>query len=340
VTRLWRERFVEAVVAPVAPWHLMAQQAMAMVLERGAVPADELMKRVAALFPELPEQTVAEVLAQMCAEKILFEDAGVLAFGGRGEQLFGRQHFIELVSSFDSPPLLLARHGAAEIGFVDPLTLQVDAGERPRVLSLGGRGWRVLSIEWNRKIVWVEPTADEGKSRWFGARAALGFAVCQAIQRELADEQASPLLSRRGRERFAVLGEAFPTHEEGSTALESLSAGRWRWWTFAGLRANRVLRQTLAQACGPIREDDFGLEGQGTIELAPAMRARLLESLPNVPLDVPLGPEADIKFGECLPESLLHRMLGLRRADLDGARSVLERPLVQFRAAPPEERAT
>lgn len=332
VTRLWRERFVEAVVAPVEPWHLVAQQAMAIVLEQGAIPSIELTNRVAALFPELPVETVGEVLAQMRAEEILYEDAGVLAFGRRGELLFGRQHFIELVSSFDSPPLLLARHGAAEIGYVDPLSLQVDGEERPRVLLLGGRGWRVVSIEWNRKIVWVEPTADQGKSRWFGARAALGFPVCQAIRRELADDQPGPLLSRRGRERFTALREAFPAHEGDGTVLERLDGGRWRWWTFAGLRANTVLRQALAHACGPIREDDFGLEGQGTIDLSPAARAQLLASLDHVPSDVPAGPEADIKFGECLPQFLLHRLAGRRRADLEGARNSLSKPVLNLRS--------
>ncbi|MGH8532454.1 MAG: DEAD/DEAH box helicase, partial [Gammaproteobacteria bacterium] len=60
VTRLWKEGYVEPAVPPPEPWHIVAQQAMALVLQLKAMGLEECVHRVARLFPELPEHGVRE----------------------------------------------------------------------------------------------------------------------------------------------------------------------------------------------------------------------------------------------------------------------------------------
>jgi ATP-dependent Lhr-like helicase len=42
IVRMWREGYVEPIVAPEEPWHLVAQQAMALILQNRGLPKHEL----------------------------------------------------------------------------------------------------------------------------------------------------------------------------------------------------------------------------------------------------------------------------------------------------------
>jgi hypothetical protein len=123
----------------------------------------------------------------MVAKGILFVSSGLASMGPEGEKLFGRSHFLDLLSAFASPMVLAARHGATELGDVDPMAVQQQK-DGPTVLLLGGRSWKVIAVEWSRRTVWVEPTDEKGKSRWLGTSRWLGFEVCQAMRRVLLQE--------------------------------------------------------------------------------------------------------------------------------------------------------
>jgi hypothetical protein len=57
------------------------------------------------------------------------------------------------------------------------------------------------------------------------------------------------------------------------TTVERLEAGRSRWWTFAGVRANWLLANAVRQRGSSVRIDDFYIEMKGAIAVA-AMRDR------------------------------------------------------------------
>lgn len=48
------------------------------------------------------------------------------------------------------------------------------------MILLGGQSWGVGDVDWNRRVVWVGPTDDPGRSRWAGAGGALSIEVCHA----------------------------------------------------------------------------------------------------------------------------------------------------------------
>ncbi|MGH2397400.1 MAG: DEAD/DEAH box helicase [bacterium] len=264
VTRLWKEGYVEPAVPPPEPWHIVAQQAMALVLQLKAMGLEECVHRVARLFPELPEHGVREVLDHMLATDILCMTDDLLGFGRRGETLYGRRNFIDLVSTFASPLVFLVRHGSNELGYVDPISLQ-PRDDDPHILLLAGRNWKVTNIDWPRRMVGVEPSRGQGKARWFGSSRVLSFPVCQAIKRFLCDTAVAVSLSRRAHQKVEDLLAELPPFDSEATTLERLPNHRTRWWTFGGGRVNGVLGAAIKAKHGGVRVDDFFTEVKGRL---------------------------------------------------------------------------
>jgi ATP-dependent Lhr-like helicase len=132
----------------------------------------------------------------MLSAEILWDEAGILGIGPEGEASYGRRHFMELLSVFLTPPVFQVLHGRQEIGSVDQMTF-LGNQDGPRILLLGGRAWRVTSVDWTRKLAWVEPTDHRGRSQWKGEGRGVSFAVSQAVQRIVTAEDDRDWWSRR-----------------------------------------------------------------------------------------------------------------------------------------------
>ena len=112
--------------------------------------------------------------------------------------------------------VLAARHGTTELGYVDPMSVQQQK-DGPTVLLLGGRSWKVISVDWAKRTVWLEPTDEKGKSRWLGTSRWLGFEVCQVMRRVLLREGGSELgLSKRGTQQLDEVRDLIsaPEHQD------------------------------------------------------------------------------------------------------------------------------
>jgi ATP-dependent helicase Lhr and Lhr-like helicase len=329
---LWSSSFVEPVLPPPEPYHILAQQLMALLLqERGVGRRDwrAWLDRVSA-FVRMPGERIDEVVAWMLGEGILFEEEGLLWFGRKGEEEFGRKNFLELFSVFTSPPLFVVRHGRQELGFVDQTTF-LSRREGPRVLLLGGRAWGVTHLDWGRRIAHVAPTDETGRSRWRGTGPTLGFPLCQAMRLLLAGEETSPLWSRRAQERLAELRDEYSfVHAEGPTLLSRPPSGA-EWWTFAGTRANATLAGELSRLCGGrVDHDALAITLEKT-EGLPAIERALQELNSRDPaLMTPRVDEAalgGLKFSSCLPRELALQTLASRLRDAPAIQAVFSQPL-------------
>ena len=97
--------------------------------------------------------------------------------------------------------------------------------------------------------------------------------------------------------------DGLPVFDPACTTVERLEAGRSRWWTFAGVRANWLLANAVRQRGSSIRIDDFYIEMKGAIAVA-GMR----ELLQTLNLDGPsktlMSSKAiDVKFRDAVPEN-------------------------------------
>ena len=327
LVRLWRQGFVEPVDAPPKPYHILAQQLMALSLqERGigrsvwfewleSVPALRLMDR----------SVLSSLVDSMIARQILWSDRGILSFAPEGEAKYGRKNFMELVSVFTSPPLFHVTWGRKDLGFVHESTF-FNKQNKPSVLLLAGRSWRTTHLDWRRRIAHVEPSDERGKSRWLGKGQFLSYEVCRSIREILASDQAEPHWSRRTTSQMAELREQFPWLRTGSTALVRHSDAELRWWTFAGGVANTVLGHQLKRY-GDTQSDNLSIRLEG--KLSPEEVRNCLGSIR--PDEIVLVPDPDatehLKFSEALPQALADEVFCARFNDADAIQNVLAEPV-------------
>ncbi len=328
---LWSSGFVEPIEPPAEPYHVLAQQLMALVLQERGIGRQtwrEWIRRVPA-FADMPPERIDAVVDWMLHHEMLWEEDGILGIGRAGEARYGRRHCMEILSVFLSPPLFRVLHGRQELGFVDELTF-LGKQPGPRVLLLGGRSWHVTHVDWTRKLAYVEATEDQGRSRWKGEGRGLGFALCQAIQRILASSQPKPAYSRRAIERLGHVRQDFAwLPAEGTAFLLNGEQGA-AWWTFAGAGANASLAPALSEAARcQVTSDSFTvqfpspLRAEDVRNVLCQMRERRLDDL------LPIVDEAaleGLKFSDCLPTDLGLHMLRLRLRDVAGVRHALQPP--------------
>lgn len=327
---LWSEGFVEPVVPPPIPYHVFIQQILTLTLQNsdfirsdwpawiGNVPA----------FTEMQDGRAHAIISFALATHLLGEDGGRLHLGIEAQRRLGHRHFSELLSVVTSQPLFQVRFGRLEVGFVHPLSFTAPK-DAPAILALGGRGWRVVHLDWNKNIAHVEPAEESGRSRWPGSSVPLSPKLCGAVRKLLRSSDQSPKWSRRAVDQIFQLRQtlAHCCAEGPVIARRGLSL---EWWTFAGLAAN----QTLVQYLQPYFQPRFRAENLSIIvpsdipieRLGLAINElRLVDSPPEWDLQ---GPARDLlKFGDLLPENLLRDLILARISDVPRALEILRSPI-------------
>ena len=152
--------------APPKPYHILAQQLMALVPAGAGDRPDASGSSWLAIGPRLRRRWTAAVVTTlvdfMIAYRILWSDEGILSFAPEGEAKYGRQNFMDLLSVFTSPPLFQVPGGRKELGSVHESTF-FNRDDGPPVLVLAGRCWKTNHLDWRRRIAHVEPTERAGQ---------------------------------------------------------------------------------------------------------------------------------------------------------------------------------
>ncbi|MFD0819458.1 DEAD/DEAH box helicase [Micromonospora zhanjiangensis] len=243
---LWGRGWVEAVVPPPEPRHIVAQQVLALCLQRQRV-GDTLWS---AEWNGLPpfDHTAQVVVRHLVEQGFLESDGGMLFVGPEAELRFGRRHFMDMTAVFTAPPQFTVLAGRTEIGRVDPALL-TEKVHGPRLLLLAGRSWRVTHVDWTRRRCFVEPADSGGKAQWLTGAGpqGLSYLMVRAMREVLLGGEPPVRLTRRAAGRLAELrdGAASAVHP-GGTVITRTGRGELRWWTWAGFRANATLAATLS----------------------------------------------------------------------------------------------
>ncbi|AXV04968.1 Helicase domain protein [Euzebya pacifica] len=327
---LWEDGWVEPVTPPPAPAHLFAQQLMALSLQEGRVGRQLWREWMGPLpaFAAMDPEPVEEIVEWMVNQAILVDEGGMLSFGIEGEESYGRRHFLDLIAVFTAAPLMTVWHGRRELGSIDPLSLQ-RRQDGPAVILLGGRPWRVKDVDWPRRLVFVEPSDDMGKSRWNSGGPAISYELAQAMARVLEGHTPGVTWSQRAK---SVLAQQRSWHEWASPdgTVVGSDGGRPVWWTFAGTKANLALTEHLDCAGSvnaatelyvPLRPGTT--QAGATAAIAELKRSDASDLLPGVSP----GAVTGLKFNECLPLPLAMHTLAERLRDDDAVAATLEKAL-------------
>jgi ATP-dependent Lhr-like helicase len=321
----WSQGYVEPVIAPPEPRHIVAQQLLALCLQNNTVGDSLWTGEWNGLAPF--DGSAAPILRHLIAEGFVERDGHLLFIGPRAEQRFGHRHFMDLTAVFTAPPQFTVLDGRREIGRTDPalLTEKVDG---PRLLLLAGRSWRVTWIDWPRRRCFVEEAEGGGRTGWhtMGVGGA-GFALSRGVRDVLLGTDPPVKLSQRAQRVLAELREeGLPTVHPGGTVIGRIGVDI-RWWTWAGFRANATLAATLAGIADEKQsfdDESIRLRSDLTREMWHAGVADASQRL-CLP-DIDERALAGLKFGEALPHRLAVATLAARLSDLSGAGQVLSEP--------------
>ncbi|MFI7171991.1 DEAD/DEAH box helicase [Rhodococcoides fascians] len=322
----WSQGWVEPVRPPVAPRHIAAQQVLAYSLQNHSVPLSG-WKRPWGSLP-LFDSTADESFQYLLSEGFLEQDGGSAFIGLEAEKRFGHRHFMELLAVFTAAPQFTVMAGRNDIGFVETEVL-TEAVEGPRGLLLGGRSWMVTHIDWKRRICYVESTDIGGRAKWGSAGEGASFPISRGMRAVLLGALPTGVTLTR-RAKAAV--EGLRTDRSTTVAGESLVVTRednndWRWWTWAGTRANRTLSAWLPSLVPPrqmTRGDSIRLYPDvGPREISASLRAARLSDAPR-PMPF-VNPKAlsGLKFSAALPEKLAVLTMAARLVDSEGAEATL-----------------
>ncbi|MFE3599057.1 DEAD/DEAH box helicase [Streptomyces sp. NPDC059142] len=322
---LWSRGWVEPVVAPPEPRHIVAQQVLALCLQEHRV-GDRLWQEWwGGLGPFGP--TAEPIVRHLIDEGYLNRDGGMMFLGPEAERRFGYRHFMDLTAVFTAAPEFTVLSGRTEIGTTDPALLTEEVAG-PRRLLLAGRSWQVTYIDWSRRRCFVEPVDGGGKARWggIGLTRTASRALTRAAREVLLGATPPVTLTRRAdsalgqvRERAAEL-----VHPDATVLLRGGRDTNVRWWTWAGYKANVTLAASLSSVADPLQRptdtyirlrEDLTLQEwrqakeHGTEQLClPAVDPRALNGL---------------KFSAALPPRLAEATLAARVADLEGAAATM-----------------
>ena len=329
---LWTDGYIEPITPPPVPYHILAQQMMALSLQEHGIGRQDWLSwiRKVPAFAHLPMVQIDHVVQWMLHQQVLSDDQGILWLGREGEETYGRRHFLALFSVFTAPPLFAVRYGRQELGFVDDMTF-LGHQDGPRVLLLGGRAWRVTHIDWQRRVAYVEAATTDGRSRWQGERPRLGFRLCQSIKHLLASGSDRELWSRRARSRIHDVRQEFAwLHAEGTVVLAA-NHDRAAWWTFAGVGANAMFASALSRVThSAVHYDGFTVTFASHVSLPTIEQAVGELRVDDVgAMHVAVDEQAitGLKFSECLPHDVALDMLRIRLCDPSGAQRVLKQPV-------------
>jgi ATP-dependent Lhr-like helicase len=337
LTMLWGEGYIEPVVPPPKPRHLLAQQLLALALQKHQLGRYTWAQVFAGLALASPEETI-EITDWMLQTGHLDHDADMMFVGPEAEKRYGRRHFLELLSVFTSSPQFVVLHGRSEIGTVDPFVL-VRKVNGPRVVSLAGRGWSVTAVDWSRRKAYVEPTETRGSARWISVAQPQAFPLVDAQRRILlGEEPRGDRLSARARKHLPAVRADYAKRVDNDHTLVLTEGGRTRWWTWAGGRANTILTAAL-EAVDPTLVDDGYVFDNRQIGLRTSVSAANLRhavhsihaylggDLTGVKPFVSERALEQLKFSDLLPPHLARQTLESRLSDPASALEVLNRPV-------------
>lgn len=309
ITQLFEKGYVEPVSSPPLPYHLVVQQLFAMLFERGIELEEQafldVLRRVPG-YADIIDVSWTILSDHLITSGYLIRSGFLLSLGPKAERTFRGKGLADLCVSFDSPRSFAAMQGNKLLGHVDPLSLS-NRKEGPVLLALGGRSWRVASVDWTRDRVYVEPADERGASRWMGGARGVSRVIATQVRDLIEHPLAAdaPLLTKRSSARLAeICSEQEATL---TTAPIRLDDGSYEWWTYEGLASNLILAakitaagglySTVGSYCIRFKLSDACLTGsdgwQGVCALEPVWSTQ---------------EEQRIKFADLVPMELMNRM--------------------------------
>lgn len=331
---LARKGWVESIPPVRRAWPVLVHQLLALTLEFGGISQERCWEQLSRVpdFSGIGRDEFDALIDHMLREEYLFAAGGLLSMGEVAERAYGRKNFSELYAVFSSPVLFTVATetghviGSLEQTFVDTLVVGMSS------FLLGGRGWTVLFVNYQDRVVKVTP-APRGKKPSWGSFAPqmLSRDLCAQMVEIIVSDAPLPYLDEPARAALGATCEDLAPMLRGKGLHLQVEPDRTLWWNFAGGRINHTIKYGLMLEFGAecrIVADNFKLKFEGMPGTVADLRAalgrmarsefwedegndaRLLAMLPEYRLS---------KFQRALPARWSMEMVGAYLLDVEGA---------------------
>jgi len=299
----------------------LIQQVLSIIAQHSGARADELHGALCAQGPwrGLDTDTFAELLRAMGAADLVTQDAqGTLLTGQVGERLIEDYHFYAAFASADEFRLLV---DGRELGMIPVQTaVVIGAG-----LIFGGRRWRVMEVDEDRKEIRVTPGSAGDPPLFLGSCGEVHDHVRARMRRVLSDrdlprylDEGAQALLAEGRATYARLdlGRKRVLEESGDALL----------LLWAGDRVQNTISVALGALGRKVSTDGMVLrvEHSGADELWRDLGGLEADGIGDpVALARTVAIRRGSKYDEYLSPELLARDYASRALDVPGALAAL-----------------
>lgn len=323
------ERWVEPFVGKRKPFSLLAHQTLSALMTFGELSPAALAEKIL-LLPAFRGAVSAdeyrELLRYMLDQDYLQRmEGGGLIPGLKGEQIANHYSFYAVFQEEET------FHVVSAEGEIGTLTSCPAVGE---TFVLAGRAWRALSVDVERRQVFVSRANETKIPSWAGAGGEIHERIVQRMRQVLAEDAAYPYLQPGAR---ALLDQARACARESGLldrAVIPCEGGAFLLCPWTGSRElrtlERLLNHGLKDRLGILRAVRTGhiLTVASELGLDACMRRfRELELDPDDPgmvLPADQSPRID-KYDAMVPDALLRRAYLYNHADVPAARAILRR---------------
>ncbi len=326
--------WIEPIVPPWRPFPVLVQQILAIVLQGAGVGRSTLVGQLTrnAAFARITPSEIDEVIEHLLAETILETADGALTMGEVAERRFGYRNFSDLVSVFRGTDSVAVQTADRDVGTLDRWFIEDMLARNRSTFLLNGRAWNVVRWPEADSILEVVPASSADAPMFLGTGVVLSWELMQSVRGILADARPFDCLltvtTTITKDATAVLNEirrlAAPQRLELPKNPLVREGPIWQLYTYAGLRANRLLADCLF---GPLGVEATATNtslklrgGQLNVEtIQKPLAAFGVESIAQW-LDSHEAPtRAETKFAELLPARARENFNYERSYDVAGA---------------------
>ncbi|MBK9496578.1 MAG: DEAD/DEAH box helicase [Xanthomonadales bacterium] len=302
----------------------LTQQILSVLVERGAMPAAHLHRRICAPqgpFARIDAGRFAEILRALGANAQIEQlPGGEIALGEAGERLTEDYRFY---ATFVTPEEYTVFSASGKRLGTIPVDDPIVPGQS---LIFAGRRWRVLNVDTERLTIRLEPGRGGRPPMYASGGMNVHERLHRRMQALLLDDPFPAYLDPKGRQCLADARQHHANTDLGTPGLyrtqTDLILALW-----GGTRASTTLAIALsgrgveAMPMGP-----FVLVPAEDAETLAAVIAELIETMPTQSeLAEMCPPLAEEKFESLLSPALISLAIGSRSLDREGAMRALQR---------------
>lgn len=350
--RLALQGQVEPVLPDPRSFVVLVQQVLIQVLRHGGLAPDRLWTQLGSppCFASITQPEKDQLLAHLQAEGWLYKSQGRLSLGPRTEKVFGRSHFMDLLSVFSGGASVTVKTGQGRpVGTLDAsMALRLWSDRSSFVLA--GGSWLPTAWDANAQVLTVTASVGGEAVRWSGGKGELSFPVARQIRALLTETDPLPFLGPRAQDRLRELREqAREVDADRPLVWQTGRASERR--TVIELWGGERLHRTLACAWSgwlgcQARSDSRRITLHCPLETWEEKIVQALDQEPREALEAglraapPNENERAPKFCDLLPEPFRTETLWRQNYDLDGACLAMRELLTRVVLAPTQGEGT